>query len=212
MLNPFKIVEKILRSKPGPSLTFSEIHVFEAIDLIGKEKAVGRIKLAKKLGLGEGAVRTLLKHLKKHGLIKVYPKIGCKLTGDGEKIFRIIGSRIVGPVKIPKNPLTVGAYNVCVLVREAANVVGYGLEQRDAAVKVGALGATTLIYKQSILTMPGVEENCFKNYPEIQNMLISTLQPKENDVIIIGTANNQEIAKIGAKAAAIETLKRIYAS
>ena len=43
MLNPFKIVEKILRSKPGPGLTFSEIHVFEAIDLIGKEKAVGRI-------------------------------------------------------------------------------------------------------------------------------------------------------------------------
>jgi hypothetical protein len=122
----------------------------------------------------------------------------------------MVSSRIVGPIKIPKNPLTVGAYNVCFLVRKAANVVGYGLEQRDAAVKAGALGATTLIYKQNILTMPGVEENCFKNYPKIRDMLISALQPKENDVIIIGTANNQETAKIGAKAAAIETLKRTF--
>lgn len=211
--NPFKIVEKVLKPKaPGPSLTFKEFHVLEAIELMGNEGYVGRVKLSKELGLGEGVTRTLLKHLKDHNLITIDPKKGCKLTKKGEKVYKTISSRIVGPLEIPKNPITIGDFNVSVMVKNAVKAITYGLEQRDAAVKVGALGATTLIYTKNLLTMPGVEENCFKNNPEILSLIVSRFTPREGDVIIIGSASNPEKAKLGAKAAAFETLKRLYSS
>jgi hypothetical protein len=211
--NPFKIVEKVLKPKaPGPSLTFKDFHILEAIELMGKEGYVGRVKLSKELGLGEGVTRTLLKHLKDHNLITIDPKKGCKLTKKGEKVYKTISSRIVGPLEIPKNPITIGDFNVSVMVKNAVKAITYGLEQRDAAVKVGALGATTLIYTKNLLTMPGVEENCFKNNPEILSLIVSRFTPREGDVIIIGSASNPEKAKLGAKAAAFETLKRLYSS
>ncbi len=208
--DPFKFVEKILTTRTGPSLTFMEVHVLEAIEIMGKEESIGRIKLSKELGLGEGAVRTLLKHLKKQGLVTVTPKLGCKLTKNGRKIYEIIKSKIAGPLEIPKTSITLGIYNMGVLVRKAANVVGYGLEQRDAAIKVGASGATTLVYKNSLLTMPGIEENCFKDALNVKEMLISNFSPQEDDVIIIGSADDKATAKLGAKAAAFETLKMLY--
>lgn len=209
--NPFKAIEKVLKPKaPGPSLTFKEFHVLEAIELMGREKYVGRVKLSKELGLGEGVIRTLLKHLKNNNLITINPKKGCKLTGKGEKVYRAISSRIVGPFEIPKNPIAIGDFNVGVMVRDAAKAVAYGLEQRDVAVKVGALGATTLIYTKNFLAMPGVDENCFKDNPEIFDLIVSRFTPKEGDVIIIGSAQTLEKAKLGAMAAAFETLKKLY--
>jgi hypothetical protein len=38
-------------------------------------------------------------------------------------------------------------------------------------------------------------------------MLISALKPSENDVIIIGSANEKRAAELGAKTAALELLK-----
>ena len=83
----------------------------------------------------------------------------------------------------------------------------HGLEQRDAAIKIGALGATTLVFSRGKLNMPGIEEDAFKGDPRIRVELISKLQPRENDVIIIGSANDKLTAEYGAIAAALETLK-----
>jgi len=206
-LKTLKIIEKVAETTaPGPSLTFTETHVMKAVELIGERGTVGRVKLAEELGIGEGAVRTLIRHLGDAGLT-INSKSGCKLTKLGKQVFVHIKSRVGGPVEVPRNPITVGTYNVAMLVRKAAGVVRYGVEQRDAAVKLGASGATTLIFKNNVPVMPGVEENCFRDAPEIQRLLTSKLLPEENDVIIIGSADSRIKAELSAKAAALETLK-----
>ena len=131
---------------------------------------------------------------------------GILLSKFGEKVFSDLRSRISEEIEIPKSPLTVESFNVAVLIRNAAGSVKYGVEQRDTAIKVGALGATTLIFSRNKLTMRGVSKDIFQNIQPIHDTLISRLKPTENDVIIIGSANKKRAAEFGAKAAALELL------
>jgi hypothetical protein len=103
--------------------------------------------------------------------------------------------------------LTVGPHNVAVLIKNVADSVKYGLEQRDAAIRAGALGATTLIFRNDRLTMPGVSKDVFQNIQPIHDMLVAKLKPEENDVILIGSAYDNRTAEFAAKTAAVKLLR-----
>jgi len=205
-----KVIERVTsKVAPGRGPSFTEAHVIKALEIIGGGEAVGRIRLSKELELGEGATRTLVKHLKNEGIIEI-SRNGIALSEYGEKLFSDLRSRISEEVEVPPSPLTVGAFNVAVLVRDAASVVKTGLEERDTAIKAGALGATTLIFSRNRLTMPLVErEDVFKGISSIHEMLVSKLHPKENDIIIVGSGENKRLAELGAKMAAFELLTRL---
>lgn len=202
-----RVIEKVAsKIAPGRAPSFIEAHVVKALEVIGAGKGVGRAKLSETLGLGGGTTRTLVRHLKNEGLVEV-SKFGMVLSQSGEKLFLSLRSRISEEMEIPKSPLTIGPFNVAVLVRNAAGSIKYGVEQRDAAIKVGALGAATLIFSRNKVTMPGVSEDILQNIQSIRDALISKLKPRENDVIIIGSADEKRVAEFGAKTAALELLK-----
>lgn len=203
-----EVIERVTsKVAPGRAPSFTEAHVMKALEIIGGAEAVGRIRLSKELGLGEGATRTLVKHLKNEGIIKV-AKYGIVLSEYGKKLFSDLKSKISEGVEVPPSPLTVGPFNVAILVRDVARAVKKGVEQRDTAIKAGALGATTLIFSRNKLTMPSMEEeDTFKGIPSMREILLSRLCPEENDVILIGSGENKRIAEIGAKMAAFELLK-----
>lgn len=206
-MESLKVIEKVAEKlAPGRSPTFTEVHIVKALETISAEEAVGRIKLSKTLGLGEGATRTLVKHLRNEGIIEI-SKSGIILSASGRELFSVLKSKIGEETEVPESSLTVGSFNVAVLIRDAADVVTYGLEQRDAAIKAGATGATTLVFSHNGLAMPGISEDVFQNLRLVHDMLISNLKPKENDVIIIGSADDRLAAEFGAKAAALELLK-----
>ena len=206
-VNSLKVIEKVVsKIVPGSAPSFTKVHVIKALEMVGARETVGRKRLSKWLGLGEGTVRTLIKHLKIVGLIKT-SRSGVALSKFGKKVLSDLRSRITGGIDIPDSSLTIGPSNVAVLVRNVSDVVRYGIEQRDAAIKVGALGATTLIFRRNKLTMPGVSGGVFEEIPFIYNILLAKLKARENDVIIIGSANEKRLAEFGAKAAAFELLK-----
>ncbi|KPV65198.1 MAG: hypothetical protein AOA65_0348 [Candidatus Bathyarchaeota archaeon BA1] len=207
MLEPIRVIEKVVsKLAPGRPPLSMEVHVVKALKIIDAKGPIGRVKLSKTLGLGGGAIRTLVRHLKNAGLIEV-SRLGIVLTNSGKKLLSNLKSKIGEDVEIPKSSLTVGPFNVAILVKNSAEVVKHGLEQRDAAIKVGALGATTLVFSHGRLSMPGVEEDIFKDIPAIREALISKLKPQENDVIIIGSANDKSIAELGVIAATLEILR-----
>jgi predicted transcriptional regulator len=206
-LKLLEVIERVTRKiAPGPAPAFNEAHVVKALELIGKYETVGRIKLSKEVGLGEGTTRTLLKHLKNEGVTQS-SRSGISFSGDGRKVFSDLRSQLSESVDVPSSPLTVGAFNIAVLVRNAAQAIGSGMEQRDAAIKSGALGATTLVFSNSKLALPQGEENLSESMPELHDKLVTELNPKENDVIIVGSGENRDLAEIGAKMAAIKLLK-----
>ena len=206
-MKSLEVIERVTsKIAPGRAPSFTEAHVINALETIGTRKIVGRTRLSKELGLGEGTTRTLVKHLKREKLIEVSRK-GMVLSESGKELFLKLRFHISDGVEIPSSPLTVGPYNVAVLVRNMGHAVKYGLEQRDAAIRAGASGATTLVFSQNKLTMPDVEEDVLKDASSIRVILMSKLRPQENDVIIIGSAEDKKRAEFGAKMSAFELLK-----
>ena len=199
------IEDAAIKIAPGKAPYFIEAHIVKALMIISR-KPVGRVSLAKALGLGEGSIRTLVKHLEKAGIIET-SREGIVLTRSGQKLVSNMKSRISEIIDIPKSALTVGAFNVALVVRDSADSVKAGLEQRDAAIKVGAQGATTLIFSNRKLSMPLTNEDVFKKLPRIRDTIISKLKPKEDDIVVIGSAGDKLTAELGAIAAALETLK-----
>lgn len=191
---------------PGRAPSFIEAHVIKALEIINTRKVVGRTRLSKELGLGEGTARTLVKHLKREKLVEVSRR-GITLSESGKEMFSRLRCHLSEAVEIPPSPLTTGPHNVAVLVRNRGHAVKYGLEQRDAAIRAGASGATTLVFSQNRLSLPGVKESILKDVSPIRDTLMSKLSPRENDAIIIGSAKDKRTAELGAKMSAIELLK-----
>jgi len=190
---------------PGRLPSFAEAHVVEALEDISGLGAVGRLRLSRDLDLGEGETRTLVRHLKNEGLIEV-SRSGISLSEAGRKLLSGLRAVLSEQVAIPSTPLTVGRFNVAVRVAGMKNSVKYGLEQRDAAIKAGAKGATTLIFTKNGLVMPGTGEDMSKSGSSMIAAL-SKLSLNEGDVIIVGSADEKIKAELGAKTAALDLLK-----
>ena len=207
MFKTLAVIGKIAcKIAPGRTPYFTEVHIVKALLVLSSLGPVGRANLAKALRLGEGSIRTLIRHFEKARLIKT-SKEGLILTGAGKKLALNVESMISEPREAPQSTLTIGEFNMAILVKGSAGLVRSGLEQRDAAIKVGAQGATTLIFNKGRLIMPSTNEDVFKNLPKMRDALISHLRPQENDVVVIGSADDKLTAEFGAIAAALETLK-----
>lgn len=74
------------RYAPSRILSFNLAHLFKALQLMEERGHVSRPLLCKELSLGEGVVRTLLKHLKMKDLIET-TNSGTRLTEKGITIL-----------------------------------------------------------------------------------------------------------------------------
>jgi len=201
MTSQFKnFIESFARPKgPGPSTTFSMFHIFYALELMA-EKPIGRTKLAEKLNIGEGAIRTIISRLKDAGLI-VTSKEGCNLTDKGLNVWEKFAEVFPKRIKIKKTPLTTSEYNYAFLVKNKGHKVKSGIDQRDAAIMGGARRALVIVSKSGHLIIESVSNSIEKDFPEAAKKILKNLKPEENDVIIIAGAENPLRAKRGAFAA-----------
>ena len=191
------------RSGPSRSPSFIAAHVLKALEIIESALGVGRQQLARELGIGEGTARTLVKRLKNDGLIEI-SRGGMVLTRKGTEMLNRIIERMKS-AELGEMGITVGRSNFAVLVKGTADHIRNGLEHRDSALLVGAMGATTLTYKGGCLGIPGMVADVPS---KLEHELISKLKPEEGDAIIIGTANDPLLAELGAKAAALELIDK----
>lgn len=202
MSHKFKqLLEKIAKEKaPGPAPTFSALHLLQAIELVA-EKPIGRAKLSEGLNIGEGAARTIITRLKEAGLISS-TKVGCSLTAKGCKLWEEYRKVVSKKVRIEDSELMGAKHNFAILIKNRGHKVKTGMEQRDAAVKIGAKGAVTIVFKNGRLTVPMVSEDFLRDYPRTAEHIAKLMQPEENDVIIISGAESSDAAERGITAAA----------
>ena len=169
-------------------------------------KKISRTLMMYELGLGEGSVKTLVKHLKMQGLIE-NSNAGMWLTNKGKTIYAKLQTSMPKEIDISKCSIALGKFNHVILLKNMSYSIRSGIEQRDAAIKAGAIGATTLIFKHKKLEIPGTGEDFMKNDPKTHSLIIEKLAPEENDVIIIGSSQNKKIAEIATKNTALYTLE-----
>lgn len=195
-----QLLEKIAKERGGPAPTFSALHLLRAVELIA-EKPVGRAKLSEMLNVGEGVARTIITRLKKAGLIST-SKSGCSLTAKGRKLWEDYRKVMTKEVEIGKFELLNAKYNFAVLIKDCGDKVKTGMEQRDAAVKIGAKGAVTIVFKGGRFIVPSVSDDFLRDYPNAAEKIVKLMQPEENDVVIISGADTPDVARMGITATA----------
>jgi predicted transcriptional regulator len=193
-------LERLTSEKaPGPLPTFSVFHLLAALELIAA-KPIGRNRLAENLNVGEGVIRTVISRLKDAGLVRV-SKIGCSLSNKGIQLWKEY-SAVFRKVEIGKSELALKDHNFVVLVKDHGHQVASGMEQRDAAIRMGAKSVTTMVCKNGRLVIPSVSNDVAKCFPIAAKQIAKVLKPEENDVIVIASADNDKMAEHGALAAA----------
>jgi predicted transcriptional regulator len=159
--------------------------------ILDEEDPIGRKTLAQYLKIGEGSTRTILSILQTQGLITI-GKNGITLTQKGADSKSLIEMDVA---RVEMSEITIGKYDCMVHLPFMARKVRYGCEERDAAIKAGALGATTLVCTNKGIRFPG------DDYP-VNTGIINTIHQhfnvKEGDAVIIGTADDPDKAEIGA--------------
>lgn len=175
----------------GPVPKFNDYHIWKAFQCLDESNPVGRKKLSQLLGIGEGSTRTILSMMQDQNMITI-GKSGILLTDAGAEFKKSVQMDVAD---ISISDLTIGDKDCAVRVPKMARNVKYGCEERDAAIKSGATGATTLVYTNGKLIFPG------SDYPvdqEIESKIRSVFTLKNDDVVIIGTGPTKESAEIGA--------------
>lgn len=201
-----ELLELVSSGAPGPAPSFTSAHILLAFLTIANSSYVGRKTLATKSGLGEGAVRTILRKLKEGGYVDTI-RSGCYLTRSGRALAKSIHTDMSDVVPIPKSDLTMGDNQAALILRGAGKNVHLGIEQRDSAIRIGAAGATTYAMKSGKFAIPGGSSNCEKDYPsQAWSYLKRNLRPKNEDAVILCGARDEVSAKLGALAAATTLL------
>lgn len=202
------------RIAPSRILSFEMVHVLVTLQLIQERGHVSRHTLCKKLDLGEGTVKTLVKHLKIYDLIET-DKTGTRISAKGSKLLSELLLSIPAEMSISTCSVALGKFNYAILIKQMSYVIRSGIEQRDAAIKMNALGATTLVYKDDKFIIPNTNFNALHREQKLHALLVDSLKPEEGDVLIIGSDNiSERAAEFAAKSAALVTImnheKHIY--
>ena len=170
--------------------TFEIVHVLLALFIFGENReGIGRYRLQKSLSLGAGTAKSLIKKLNKNvGFITV-------LSIENKRKGHVLTERGIE------------------FLKKASNRLSNGIDQRDAAIKIGGIGATCLIFARKKLVFPAqktnrniedqsiVDKNIFE-YIQIQ-VGRKNFQLEENDVIIIGIGKDPQKARLATLNAAL---------
>jgi predicted transcriptional regulator len=187
----------------GPGRTFTELQLIRAIQILGEKKILGRTMLSRILNIGSGAIRTIINILEENNII-VVKKSGCCLTEKGINIYEQIKKRIPLLCLIDAGRLSVAKFDAAVIVKESSKLINRGIEQRDAAIRVGAKGASTVIWVNHKFIVPKGSNDCERDFPNgIWKTLKDKFHPEDGDVIIISSAENPGTAIYGTLSSAL---------
>lgn len=179
----------------GADPSFSDVHLLRAIIAIGR-KPVGRKKLVRILGVGEGSVRTILKKLGEEELI-VSSKQGHRLSPKGEGFLKKRLSKFTVPKETEIEWLN--GFKSFIVVHGASGKIGTGMVERDTALIAGADGAVILTYGKGKLSFPA--DISIRDYKDVSSTIDNL---KEKDVVVISFGKTQIMAENGALAVALE--------
>jgi predicted transcriptional regulator len=175
---------------------------------IASKEPIGRYRLSKELEISDSSVRTIIKYFKELGLVKAIPKQGHVLSSKGREFVREIKKKIIAiKTDLSLKELTLGNFDVICHLRNMASKVTDGLMLRDEAIKVGAEGATTILFEEDQLFIPPRSMGDLRDTnEEIYKMLTSQFELEDGDALIVGTANSDRKSAMEAAIASALTL------
>lgn len=186
----------------GPMFRFNDANVYWALYIISNGRRMGRKRMAEEVGVGEGSMRRILDTLKEWGFVDV-KQTGITITKAGIAFLEKIPIR---PVDIYVEGCVLGTHQQGVIVLNGANKVINGMEQRDASIKVGGEGCTTIVIREGVLMIPP-EWNLDVHMPEAAYAIRKDTGITQNDALVIGGGDTQASAVTAAISAALSMFR-----
>ncbi|MGN0098090.1 MAG: DUF4443 domain-containing protein [Candidatus Methanomethylophilaceae archaeon] len=182
----------------GPMFRFNDANVYWSLYLLSDGRRMGRKRLADEVGVGEGSMRRIIDTLKEWDFINI-KQTGITITKAGLSFLDQLPLR---PVNIFVEGSVAGECQQGVLVLGGADKVVNGMEQRDAGIKVGADGCTTIVIRDGILMIPP-DWNMDEKTPELAYKIRKEIGMTQSDALIIGGGDTQALATEAAITAAL---------
>lgn len=164
-------------------------HILLTILNVG-EGSISRTGLQKMFGLGEGSVKSMIKCMKKYGLIKT-SATGSRLTRKGIKLLKLLRYHAPRLRKVGLDKLSVGKVNYAVVLRKKRTFDA--LKIRDMVVRLGGTGAVLLSIKHGVFKIPYVAED-LKSISTKDYEKLSEMNPKDDDFILIVGGDDDRLA------------------
>jgi len=183
----------------GPMFRFTDSSVYWALHLLSSGKRIGRKKLADSLGIGEGSMRRIIDTLREWEMISI-KQTGISITKSGIGFLSDIPIKVID---IDLGDSVVGKYQQGIIVYDAAGKIFNGMQQRDAGIKAGAEGCTTIVIRNGVLTIPP-DWNIDAERPDLARKIRKDLKITERDAIIVGSSNDPHAAVNAVLTAAFE--------
>ncbi|MEM3789113.1 MAG: DUF4443 domain-containing protein [Candidatus Bathyarchaeia archaeon] len=180
-----------------------KIDRLRALFVLSSYPGVGRKRLSSVLDVGEGYVRNIIGSLKRDGLVRE-DRVGNFLTSRGKAVVRSISDHLVAHFDFN----VAGFQNSkAVLVKGLSEHIKMGLEERDAAIRMGATGALIITCSGGNFWFPGLVNLSDAN-PELVQSIKGQIKMDEKDVVIITWSKSAKDSERGALNAAIEILEK----
>jgi len=200
-----KLQNIVTRKGSSKILTFSSPHVFKALQMLSKQKYVSRVSFCNELHIGEGAVRTMITHLKQDDLVDSI-RAGTFLTLNGKKFAKKFSDVITSQCNIESCNIAREKYNHVILIKNRAKIICNGMDQRDFAILYGAKSATTLLFQNEHFVFPNESKDALIDDVKTKEVLLEKLMPKDDDIIIIASSDDSFVSEISAINSALLTL------
>ena len=183
----------------GPMFRFTDASVYWALHVLSDGRRIGRKRLSEMVGVGEGSMRRILNTLKERDMITI-KQTGITITKVGSDYLEKIPIRVID---LNPRSLVIGEHTQAVVVKGGAEKIGNGLQQRDAGIRAGSRGCTTLIVSDGKIILPP-DWSIDENNPDIAADIHALEIVSDGDAIIIGGADDQFVAISAALTAAFE--------
>ncbi len=181
----------------GPMFRFNDANVYWSLYLLSGGRRLGRKRLAEEVGVGEGSMRRIIETLKEWDFIDI-KQTGITITKAGQAFLTQVPIR---PVDVFIEGSVLGKYQQGVIVLGCADKVNNGMEQRDAGIKVGGEGCTTLVIRDGCLMIPP-DWNLDEKMPDTAYRIRKETGLTQDDALVIGGGDTPESAVEAAVTAA----------
>ena len=183
----------------GPMFRFTDANVYYALYVLSDGKRIGRKKLAEEAGVGEGSMRRILDKFREWNFVQI-KQTGISITKAGLVFLDQIPVRLID---VDLQGSVVGDFTQGVIVYGASSKIVNGMQQRDAGIKAGAEGCTTIVIRDGKLMIPP-DWNMDEQTPELAYKTRKDTGITADDVIIVGGGSSKTAAVEAVLNAAFE--------
>lgn len=176
-----------------------------SVVIMGPDTSISRGDLQSRLGLGSGAIRSLIVRLTLNHLAAVSTD-GMRLRGLGVDVKEAISRRIRGPVEVKLDYLKMDRANVAYVVKGVTASASEAVRLRDAVVRYAGTGATACQVEGDVISVPGVTDS-LENLSHPDNETLRRLRPLDGDLVFISSAPSTAVAASAGAAAMFDLLQ-----